>query len=150
MVWGAIGYNVRSCLVHSTSNLNSNRYIWEVVELEVLPLLRYIPGDVFQQDNAYAHVSQMHYRLRFFHGQHIPQICLPFGISLVGDLLVQLVGYIIRINFGFKSKPSGMPFPRITYRACIIQCHDVCRLSSLSMVDIQSTDFRRSFCFFLL
>ena len=94
--------------------------------------------------------SSVHNRLRFFHSQHIPLICLPSsisGFSLVGDLLVQLVGHTIRMNFGFKSKPSGIPFLRITYRACMIQCHDMYRFSLLSLADIKRTDFWRYFCF---
>ena len=93
--------------------------------------------------------SSVHKRLSFFHGQHIPGICLRWsrsGISLAGVLLVHLVRHTIRMNVGFKWKPSRMLFPRITYRASMIQCHDVYRLSSLSMADIQSTDIRRSLC----
>ena len=91
--------------------------------------------------------------LSFFHGQHIPRIYLSSsmsGKSLVGDLLVQLVKHTMRMNFGFKSEPSGMPFPRITYRACLIQCYDVYRLSSLSVADTQSTDFRCFLFFFFV
>ena len=128
MVWGAIGYNVRSRLVHITGNLKSGRYIREVVEGEVLPLLRHIPGALFQQNNARAHVSEN--AKVFFSAEQVA--LLPWliyspdmsGISLVSDLLVQLVGITIRMNFGFKSKPTGIPFPRITYRACMVQSHD--------------------------
>ena len=95
--------------------------------------------------------SSVHNRLCFFHCQHIPRMCLPSsmsGISLVGDLFVQLVGHTIRMNFSFNPNPSGMQFPRITYRACMIQCPDAYRLSSLCVADTQSNHFRRPFCFF--
>ena len=57
MVRGAIGYDCRSHLVHIEGNLNSDRYIREIVEPEVLPLLQSIPGAIFQQDNTRVHVS---------------------------------------------------------------------------------------------
>ena len=94
----------------------------------VLYISRIIPGHMFL---SLQKPSSLQNRLHFFHGQHIPWIYLPSnmsGISLVGDLFVQLVWYIIRMNFGFKSKPTGMPFARITYRACMILCHDEYRL----------------------
>ena len=43
MVLGAILYNMRYCLLHIQGNLNSNRYIREVSELEVLPLVQATP-----------------------------------------------------------------------------------------------------------
>ena len=58
MVWGAIGYNFLSPLVHIAGNLNSDRYIREIVEPEVFHLLRRIPGAVIQQDNVRLHVLQ--------------------------------------------------------------------------------------------
>ena len=54
MVWGAIGYNM--CI---EGNLNSNYYIREVLEPEVLPLLQATPHAIFQQDNARAHVRRI-------------------------------------------------------------------------------------------
>lgn len=75
MVWGAIGYNCRSHLVHIAGNLNSDRYIREIVEPEVLPLLRRIPGAVFQQDNARAHVSQT--AQAFFSAQQVSLLPWP-------------------------------------------------------------------------
>ena len=59
MVWGAIGYNMWSRLVRIESNLNSNRYIREVLQPEVLPLLQATPHVIFQQDNARPHVARV-------------------------------------------------------------------------------------------
>ena len=72
---GGIGYNVRSRLVHIEGNLNSDSYIWEVVEPKVLPLLRRILGAVFQQDNARAHVSQT--AQTFFSAQNVMLLSWP-------------------------------------------------------------------------
>ena len=59
MVWGANGYNMRSRLLHIEGNLNSNRYIREVLQPEVLPLLQATPYAIFQQDNACPHVARI-------------------------------------------------------------------------------------------
>ena len=59
MVSGAIGYNIRSRLLCIEGNLNSNRYIREVLQTEVLPLLQATPYAIFQQDNARPHVARI-------------------------------------------------------------------------------------------
>ena len=59
MVWGTIGYNMRSLLLRIESNLNSNRYIREVLQPEVLPLLQATPHAIFQQDNVRPHVARI-------------------------------------------------------------------------------------------
>ena len=52
MLWGTIGYNMRSHLLCIEGNLKSNHYIREVLEPEVLPLLQATPHAIFQQNNA--------------------------------------------------------------------------------------------------
>ena len=52
MVWGAIGYNMRSRLLRIEGNLNSNPYIREVLQPDVLPLHQATPHAIFQQHNA--------------------------------------------------------------------------------------------------
>ena len=47
MVWGAIGYNMRPRLLLIEGNLNSNRYIKEVLQPELLPLLQATPHAIF-------------------------------------------------------------------------------------------------------
>ena len=59
MVWGAIGYNMRSRLLRIEGNLNSNRYIRKVLQPEILPLLQGTPHAIFQQDNVRTHVSRI-------------------------------------------------------------------------------------------
>nr|XP_042910796.1 uncharacterized protein LOC107441252 [Parasteatoda tepidariorum] len=58
MVWGAISYHGRSNLIRIEGNLNSNRYVREVLQPEVVPFLQGIPGAIFQQDNARPHVAR--------------------------------------------------------------------------------------------
>ncbi|GFV27189.1 transposable element Tcb1 transposase [Trichonephila clavipes] len=52
MVWGGIGYHYRTLLVRIVGNLNSHRYISEVLEPIVLPYLQGLATAIFQQDNA--------------------------------------------------------------------------------------------------
>ncbi|GFY21076.1 transposable element Tcb1 transposase [Trichonephila clavipes] len=52
MVWGGIGYHSRTPLVRIAGNLNSQRYISEVLEPVVLPYLQGLATAIFQQDNA--------------------------------------------------------------------------------------------------
>ncbi|GFV69990.1 transposable element Tc1 transposase [Trichonephila clavipes] len=58
MVWGAIAYHGRSQLLRIVGNLNSTRYINEVLEPKAIPFLQGLPGAVFQQDNARPHVAK--------------------------------------------------------------------------------------------
>ncbi|GFX87955.1 transposable element Tc1 transposase [Trichonephila clavipes] len=57
MVCGAISYHERSNLLRIESNLNSNRYVREVLHPKVVPFLQGIPGAIVQQDNARLHVA---------------------------------------------------------------------------------------------
>ncbi|GFX39916.1 transposable element Tcb1 transposase [Trichonephila clavipes] len=52
MVWGGIGYHSRTPVVHIACNLNSQRYITEVLEPVNLPYLQGLATAIFQQDNA--------------------------------------------------------------------------------------------------
>ena len=57
MVWGAIAYHGRSQLLRNEGNLNSNRYISEVLQLQAVPLLQSFSGAVFQQYNACLYIA---------------------------------------------------------------------------------------------
>ncbi|GFT15006.1 transposable element Tcb2 transposase [Trichonephila clavipes] len=56
IVSGAISYHRRSNLLRTEGNLNSNRYVHEVLQSEVAPFLQGIPVAIFQQNNARPHV----------------------------------------------------------------------------------------------
>lgn len=75
MVWGAISYHGRSRLIRIDGNLNSDRYIREVVQPEVIPFLQNLPGAVFQQDNARPHVARN--VLAFFQAHQTPLFPWP-------------------------------------------------------------------------
>ncbi|GFW30955.1 transposable element Tcb1 transposase [Trichonephila clavipes] len=52
MIWGGIGYHSCAPLVRIAGTLNSQRYIFEVLEPVVLPCLQGLATAIFQQDNA--------------------------------------------------------------------------------------------------
>ncbi|GFU56891.1 transposable element Tcb2 transposase [Trichonephila clavipes] len=61
MVWGAIAYNTRSPLVLILGTMTAQRFVHDILQPHVLPLMQRLPGALFQQDNAWpltARVSQ--------------------------------------------------------------------------------------------
>ena len=58
MAWGAISRRNKSRLLRINGNLNSERYINEVLDVEVLLLFYEQPNQIFQQDNARCHLSE--------------------------------------------------------------------------------------------
>ena len=58
MVWGAIGYNMRSHFIRIEGNLNSNRYIRQVLQPKILPLVQATSHAIFQQDNVRPHSGE--------------------------------------------------------------------------------------------
>ncbi|GFU82354.1 transposable element Tcb1 transposase [Trichonephila clavipes] len=57
MLWSGIGYHTRTLLVLICGTLNSERYIYEVLEPVVLPYLQGWGTVTFQQDNAWPQVA---------------------------------------------------------------------------------------------
>ncbi|GFU92533.1 transposable element Tc1 transposase [Trichonephila clavipes] len=58
MVKGAISYHELSNLLRIEGNINSNRYVCEVLQLAVVPFHQDIPGAIFQKDNACPYVAK--------------------------------------------------------------------------------------------
>ncbi|GFX38211.1 transposable element Tc1 transposase [Trichonephila clavipes] len=58
MAWGAISCHERFNLLRIEGNLNSNRYVREVLQYKVIPFLQDIPEAIFQQDNACPYVAK--------------------------------------------------------------------------------------------
>ncbi|GFY05325.1 hypothetical protein TNCV_2207711 [Trichonephila clavipes] len=59
MVWGGIGHHSRTPLVRIAVTLNSQRYIFDVLEPVALPYLQGLATAIFQQDNARPHVARI-------------------------------------------------------------------------------------------
>ncbi|CAH1996987.1 unnamed protein product [Acanthoscelides obtectus] len=74
MVWGAIAYGSRSPLIFIRGNMNTQRYIHEVLEPHLLPYLDTLADPTFQQDNARPHVTRV--TIDFF--QHNDVTLLPW------------------------------------------------------------------------
>ena len=133
MVWGATGYNMRSRLQRIEGSLNSNRYIREVLQPEVLPLLqalhmpyfsRTMPGHTWQ---GLCRPSSKDDGYHCFSGLHVRHTCRPSnmsGIWLVGDLFVRVLQHLLLTLCGLAYKLRGGTFPRKIPRASLIPCHD--------------------------
>ncbi|GFW74246.1 uncharacterized protein TNCV_2524501 [Trichonephila clavipes] len=85
MVWGVIAYNTRSPLVLIRGTMTTQRYVHDILQPLVLPLMQRLPGALFQQDNAQPHTVRVsQYCLRTvttFLAPLDPQICLQSSIS---------------------------------------------------------------------
>ncbi|GFU68039.1 transposable element Tc1 transposase [Trichonephila clavipes] len=71
MAWGAILYHGRSNLLRIEGNLNSNKYVREVLQLEIVPFLRSFKASLELSFNRIMH-SQMLKTVRdFCSAQHM-------------------------------------------------------------------------------
>ncbi|GFV12251.1 transposable element Tcb2 transposase [Trichonephila clavipes] len=59
MVWDAIAYNARSPLVLICGTRKAHRYVHDIREPYVLPLMQRLPGAIFQQVNARPHTARV-------------------------------------------------------------------------------------------
>lgn len=59
MVWGAIAYDTRSPLILIHGTMTAQRYVHDILQPHVLPLMARLPGAIFQQDNARPHTARM-------------------------------------------------------------------------------------------
>ncbi|KAJ8878498.1 hypothetical protein PR048_019076 [Dryococelus australis] len=117
MVWGAIGYNMRSKLLGIEGNLNGNCYTREVLDTQVLPLLQASPHAIFQQYNVHhmwrgmCRPSSMNDGYYCFSGLHIRLTCYQSnmsGIWLVGDLFVTDLQQLLLVLCGLSHKPPRL------------------------------------------
>ncbi|GFT17665.1 transposable element Tcb2 transposase [Trichonephila clavipes] len=59
MVWGTIAYNTQSPLVLIRGTMTVQRYVHEILQPHVLPLMQQLPGALFQQDNVWPHMARV-------------------------------------------------------------------------------------------
>ncbi|GFX46396.1 transposable element Tcb2 transposase [Trichonephila clavipes] len=59
MVWGAIAYNTRSPLVLIRWTMTAQRYVHDILQPHVFPLMQRLPGAIFQQDNGRPHTARV-------------------------------------------------------------------------------------------
>ncbi|GFV86006.1 transposable element Tcb2 transposase [Trichonephila clavipes] len=58
MVWGVIFYNARSPLVLIRSTMAAQRYVHDILQPDVLPLVQWLPGASFLEENAPSHTAR--------------------------------------------------------------------------------------------
>ena len=116
MVLGAIGYNIRSHLLHIEGNLNSNRYIREVLQPEVLPLLQATRHGIFQQDNARPHVARI--VQVFFQRRWVSLLPWPAHSPDMSPIehVWSMVGWLVTYSSGSSS----------TYSWCFVDSYTNC------------------------
>ncbi|GFX28256.1 transposable element Tcb2 transposase [Trichonephila clavipes] len=59
IVWCVIAYNTRSTLVLIHGTMTAQRYVHDIRQPHVLPLMQRLPGTIFQQDNARLHTARV-------------------------------------------------------------------------------------------
>ncbi|GFW59136.1 transposable element Tcb2 transposase [Trichonephila clavipes] len=59
MVWGATAYNTLSPLVLIRGTMTAQRYVPDILQPHVLPLMQWLPRAIFQQDNAQPHTARV-------------------------------------------------------------------------------------------
>ncbi|GFT82739.1 transposable element Tcb2 transposase [Trichonephila clavipes] len=59
MVWGAIAYNTWSPLVLVSGTMIAQRYVHDIVQPHVLPLMQRLPGAIFHQGSAPPHTARV-------------------------------------------------------------------------------------------
>ncbi|GFU40881.1 transposable element Tcb1 transposase [Trichonephila clavipes] len=80
MVWGGIEYYSRTPLVRIAGTLNSQCFIFEVLEPVVLPYFQGLATAIFQQDNARPHVARI--VQRFFVNHQIELLPLRLALQI--------------------------------------------------------------------
>ena len=104
MVWAAIVYNLRSCLLSIEGNLSNHRYIREVLQSEVLSLLQVTPYACFSRTmlgqtwQGLSKPSSKDDGYHCFPDLHVLETCCPSnmsGIWLVGDLFVKVLQHLL-------------------------------------------------------
>ncbi|GFV25861.1 transposable element Tcb2 transposase [Trichonephila clavipes] len=59
LVWGAIAYNKQSPLLLMRDTMTAQRYVHDILQQHVLPLMQLLPGAIFQQVNARPHTTRV-------------------------------------------------------------------------------------------
>ena len=125
LVWGVIFILWRSNLLRIEGNLNSNKYVYEVLLPEVIPLLQASLELSFCWI-IHAHMCQrlfetsvQPYTCSFFLGLLIHCICCLLsmrGIWLVGVSLVICVLQLQKMNFGCTYNQYGITFHKQAFK----------------------------------
>ncbi|GFU21755.1 transposable element Tc3 transposase [Trichonephila clavipes] len=134
MALGGIGYHSRTSHSRTAGTLNSQRYISEVLEPEVLPYLQGLATALFQQDNARPHVARI--VQRFFVNHQIELLPWPARSpdlsqietmwSMVAQRLTQITPQMPhQIKFGTVWKLLGLLYPKNTSKVSLNQCRGV-------------------------
>ncbi|GFX74188.1 transposable element Tcb2 transposase [Trichonephila clavipes] len=100
MVWGAIAYDTRSPLVLIRGIMTAQRYVHDILQPHVLPLMQRLPEAVFQQDNARPYTAMVsQYCLRTVTTLLLPTRSPDLSpIEHIWDYLGRQVGHLMSLN----------------------------------------------------
>ncbi|GFT25532.1 transposable element Tcb1 transposase [Trichonephila clavipes] len=94
MVWGGIACNSRSPPVLISDTMTAQVYVHEILQLFVLPFMQWLPGSLFQRNNAWLHTAR------------VSQDCLPTVTTLPWIASSPDLSLIEPILFGMVSWAS--------------------------------------------
>ncbi|GFV46330.1 uncharacterized protein TNCV_3232191 [Trichonephila clavipes] len=88
MVLGAIAFSTWSPLVLIRGTMTAQRYVHAILQPHILLLMQWLPGAIFQLDNALPHMARVSHKtvsalLLPFLGLPEPQIWLQSSISVI-------------------------------------------------------------------
>ncbi|GFW88021.1 transposable element Tcb1 transposase [Trichonephila clavipes] len=100
MVWGAIANNTRPNLLLIRGTTASQWYVHDILQPHVLPFMQWLPGAIFEQDNAQPHTARVSQDcLRTFTTLSWPSRSSDLSpIEHIWDHLGRLVGYSTSLN----------------------------------------------------
>ena len=134
MVWVGISYQVRFNLLRIEGNLDSNKYVREMLQPEIIPILQAFLELSFSQ-KIHAHILQILSETsvqpnshNVFLGMLIRRICRLLStceLWLVSFLLLICFLQFQKTNFNYEYKQYGIIFPKQTFKICLTPCHVV-------------------------
>ncbi|GFV48499.1 uncharacterized protein TNCV_2395641 [Trichonephila clavipes] len=131
MVWVVFSYHGRSNLLRIKGNLNSNRYVREVLQPDDVPFLEGIPRAILQHHNALPHVAKLletsvqPNTCNFFLGLLIRHLLNPCEIWLVRVPFVIRVLQLQKTNVCCAHTQYGILLHKQTIKICLTPCHVV-------------------------
>ncbi|GFX58183.1 transposable element Tcb2 transposase [Trichonephila clavipes] len=116
MVSGIIAYHTRSSLVLIRSTMGAQRYVHDILQPHVLPLMQRLPGAIFQQYNARPHTTRVS-------SDGLPWPTPSPDLSLnehIWDHLGRRVVHLMNLSQGYSK--YGTKYLKTSYRTCMSQC----------------------------
>ncbi|GFV14941.1 transposable element Tcb2 transposase [Trichonephila clavipes] len=125
MVWDATAYNTQSPLVLIRDTMTAERYVHDILQPFMLPLMQRLSGAIFQQDNVRPHTA------RVSHDCIRTVITLPWHASSPDLSLIKHIWDHLRRRVGHPTSLNELQQGyskyvtkclKTSYRTCMSQC----------------------------